>query len=167
MMSDTVRTKNHNDFPVNEQTMVDVFTADGFLPEERPLAHELSSPDKWSFSESGLPGWRLTIRPPAWRPPTDVYETEEYVVVRVEIAGMKEDDFTVELNGRFLAVRGSRSDPPERRAFHQMEIHFGEFIIEIEIPVAVSSSGVSASYSNGFLRVHLPKARPRQITIQE
>lgn len=136
-------------------------------PDTNAHHYDLSSLENKPLPESGISGWRLTIRPPAWHPPTDVYETEDMVVVRVEIAGMREDDFMVELDGRFLQVRGSRLDQPERRAFHQMEIHFGEFIIEIEIPVEISASDVIANYSNGFLKILLPKSRPRQISIQE
>jgi HSP20 family protein len=61
--------------------------------------------------------------------------------------------------GRNLTVRGSRQDIPERRAFHQMEIHFGEFSIELELPNYIETDQVQAVYSDGFLRIHLPKAR--------
>ncbi len=111
--------------------------------------------------------WRLKMRPPAWHPPTDVYEIENAVVVRVEIAGMREGDFAVELNGRYLVVRGVRQDITERRAYHQMEIRFGEFSIEIELPTHVEADQVKAIYNNGFLRVMLPKAHPRHIPIVE
>jgi len=112
-------------------------------------------------------GWRITMRSPAWRPPTDVFETENMIVVRVEIAGMREEDIIIELNGRNLTVRGSRQDVPEKRAFHQMEIHFGEFAIELELPNYIEADQVQAVYSDGFLRIHLPKARPRQIPVVE
>lgn len=119
------------------------------------------------YFELGPFGWRLTMRSPAWRPPTDLFETESVVVVRVEIAGMREDDFSLELNGRQLVIRGVRQDQSERRAYHQMEIHFGEFVIELELPQYVEADQVEAVYNNGFLRVALPKARPRQISIAE
>jgi len=102
-----------------------------------------------------------------WNPPTDVYETENAVVVRVEIAGMQDEDFSVELDGRRLIIRGQRPDISERRAFHQMEIYFGEFNIEMLIPIPIETSQVEAVYSNGFLRVIMPKALPRQIAIRE
>jgi HSP20 family protein len=95
----------------------------------------------------------------------DVYETEDSLVVRVEVAGMREEAFTVDLDGRSLAIRGSRSDTPERRAYHQMEIHFGEFLIEMELPSDVEPENVEAFYQDGFLRVVLPKVKPRQIHI--
>ena len=126
-------------------------------------------PDRFSETqfEVGPFGWRLITRSPAWRPPTDIFEIENMVVVRVEIAGMREEDFAIELNGRNLTVRGSRQDMPERRAFHQMEIRFGEFAIELELPNYIEIDQVQAVYSDGFLRILLPKARPRQIPIAE
>jgi len=114
--------------------------------------------------------WRINLRSPAWRPPTDVFETEQAVVVRVEIAGMREGDFTIELNGRILSIHGmrsERSDMPERRAYHQMEIRFGEFNLDLELPTYIEPDMVQAVYSDGFLRVSLPKARPRQIPITD
>ena len=74
------------------------------------------------------------MRPHVWRPPTDVYETEDAIVVRVEIAGMREADFTVALVERSLLIRGVRQDLTERRAYYQMEIPFGEFSTEVELP---------------------------------
>jgi HSP20 family protein len=110
--------------------------------------------------------WRLIVRTPAWRPPTDVFETDEAFVVRMEIAGMKEDDFLIELDQNMLSIHGQRSDWPERRAYHQMEIYFGEFGIEMELPRPVIASQVHADYENGFLRVILPKEQPLQVRIE-
>ncbi|NIP41518.1 MAG: Hsp20 family protein, partial [Aliifodinibius sp.] len=62
-----------------------------------------------------------------WRPPTDVYENEENVYIRVEISGMKNGDFSVTLDDRVLTIRGVRTEKAEQRAYHQMEIRFGEF----------------------------------------
>ncbi len=111
--------------------------------------------------------WRILMRTPSWRPPTDVYETEEMIFVRVEVAGMREEDFAIEITGRELTVRGVRQDPAERRAFHQMEIRFGEFALTLELPIHVSPDEVQAIYQNGFLLISMPKARPRQITVSE
>jgi HSP20 family protein len=109
--------------------------------------------------------WRIAVRSHAWRPPTDVYETEEAMVVRVEIAGMRETDFTISLEERTLQIRGVRSDTSERQAFHQMEIAFGEFSTEVELPSPVVVDQIEASYRDGFLHITLPKARPQQIRV--
>lgn len=108
----------------------------------------------------------LIMQTPAWYPPTDVYETEDNIIVRVEIAGMQDEGFAIELSGRHLLIRGLRQDQPERRAYHQMEIRFGEFAIELALPSPVDSNQVEAEYADGFLRVILPKAHPRHIPIE-
>ena len=110
---------------------------------------------------------RLHSRSIAWRPPTDVFETEQDIVVRVEIAGMREEDFLVELTRRRLVVRGVRPDISEKRAFHQMEIRFGEFVTQVELPVQVVADQVEATYKDGFLQVVLPKIQARQIPFQK
>lgn len=124
-------------------------------------------PEEMKFMDAGTFHMRFSQRTPAWRPPTDVYETENALVVRVEVAGMNEDDFQIQLDGRYLSIRGLRTELPERRAYHQMEIHFGEFATEVELPFPVISNQVEAAYQNGFLRIVLPKSQPRQIPIQD
>ncbi|MGD0574486.1 MAG: Hsp20/alpha crystallin family protein [Anaerolineales bacterium] len=94
-----------------------------------------------------------------------MYESESGYVIRVELAGMRSADFSVKLEGRWLHVTGARSDQAERRAYHQMEIHFGEFRSDVEIPGAVDSQRLQAVYEDGFLIVTLPKAKPQIIPI--
>jgi len=107
--------------------------------------------------------WQMTIRSYGWRPATDVYETEAAYVVRSEVAGMSEDDFSITLQGRLLRIQGVRNDRVEARAFYQMEIPFGEFVVEIELPGPVDAAQATAAYQNGFLQVVLPKVRPTRI----
>ena len=102
-----------------------------------------------------------------WSPPTDEYETEDAYVVRVEIAGMREDDFEVLLENDTLLISGSRSDFPERRAYQQMEIRFGKFATAVSIPAPVNVDQAHAEYKDGFLTVILPKATPNQIEVEQ
>ena len=111
--------------------------------------------------------WRMSLRTPSWRPPADMYEIENAILVRVEIAGMRENDFSIQLNGRILSIRGSRQDIAERKAYHQMEIRFGEFSIELELPFHIETDQIQATYQNGFLKIVLPKALPRHISVSE
>jgi HSP20 family protein len=98
------------------------------------------------------------VRSSVWSPPTDVYETEGAYIVRVEIAGMKEDDFDVSIENETLFITGSRPDTSERRAYHQMEIRFGKFATAVGLPGAVNVEQARAEYKDGFLTVTLPKA---------
>ena len=106
------------------------------------------------------------VRASGWSPPTDVYETEENFVVRVEVAGMKDADFEVAVENKVLMISGNRSEMNERRAYHQMEIRFGKFEIAVEIPVPVEIEKSIAEYKDGFLMVQLPKARPQNIEVE-
>ena len=112
-------------------------------------------------------GWQVQVRAGIWSPPTDVYETENGYVVRVEIAGMREADFEITVEDEFLMISGSRPDVPERRAYQQMEIRFGKFETIVGIPGPVDLDASRADYSEGFLTVTLPKAKPSQVQIKE
>ena len=112
-------------------------------------------------------GWQVQVRAGIWSPPTDVYETENGYVVRVEIAGMREADFEITVEDGFLMISGSRPDVPERPAYQQMEIRFGKFETIVGIPGPVDLDASRADYSEGFLTVTLPKAKPNQVQIKE
>ena len=119
-----------------------------------------------SFSGQRAIGWQVSIHSYAWSPPTDVYETEVSFVVRVEVAGMRESDFTINADENFLVISGIRSESPEWRAYRQMEIRFGEFSTAVELPLGVDVSKADADYQDGFLNVILPKLKPANITIK-
>src|SRR5512135_1394053 len=77
-------------------------------------------------------GWQVTST--VWSPPTDVYETESEYVVRVEVAGIQDTDLEISFENGVLTINGIRPDLAERRAYHQMEIHFGKFSTAIRVP---------------------------------
>ena len=106
------------------------------------------------------------VRSNVWSPPTDEYETEEAYVVRVEIAGMREEDFEVLLENDTLLISGSRSDFPDRRAYQQMEIRFGKFSTALNLPGPVNIEQARAEYKDGFLTIVLPKARSNQTKVE-
>ncbi|MGZ9235905.1 MAG: Hsp20/alpha crystallin family protein [Anaerolineales bacterium] len=102
------------------------------------------------------------VRSSIWSPPTDVYETEENYVIKLEIAGMRDEDFDVAFENNILMISGYRSDLNERRAYHQMEIRFGRFDLAVEIPVTVDIEKATAEYKDGFLTIVLPKSVVKQ-----
>lgn len=99
------------------------------------------------------------VRSNIWRPPTDVYETEVNVVIKMEIAGIRDEDLEVAVQDNLVLISGSRSDSTERKAYHQMEIPFGKFSIGIELPARVNTENATAEYKDGFLTIHLPKEK--------
>ena len=106
------------------------------------------------------------VRSSVWTPPTDLYETEDGFVVKVEIAGMREEDFEVVIESSILMISGKRTDPNERRAYHQMEIRSGKFEIAIEMPAPVNVESAIAEYKDGFLKINLPRSHAKQIEVE-
>ncbi|MCX7885687.1 MAG: Hsp20/alpha crystallin family protein [Verrucomicrobiae bacterium] len=103
----------------------------------------------------------LPTEPAAWSPNTDVYETAEHFIVKLELAGVRREDLEITLQDRLLIVRGYRHDScPHRQnrcSFRQMEIDYGHFERRILLPSPVNASNAQAHYHNGFLRIELPK----------
>ncbi len=111
--------------------------------------------------------WQVSSRQHAWRPPTDVFVTDDAVIVRVEIAGMRNGEFSISLEDQTLTIRGARPDQPERRAYHQMEIRIGEFRTDVGLHWPVDTNMIDAEYKDGFLRVNLPITEPHRVEVQE
>jgi HSP20 family protein len=101
-----------------------------------------------------------------WTPPTDVYETETGLIVKVEIAGMREEDFEVVVEEQILMIRGVRADASERRAYHQMEIRSGKFEIALGLPSGIDLDQASAEYNLGFLTINFPRLQAKQIEVE-
>ncbi len=94
--------------------------------------------------------------------PAEVQESDDEVVVRIEIPGMEKDSFDIAVTeGRYLTVRGEkRLQREERRGrYHVMECAYGGFERAVVLPAAVDDSGARASYRRGVLQVVLPKVR--------
>jgi HSP20 family protein len=98
---------------------------------------------------------------PSFHPPMDVYETENELVVVMEIAGMRAEDIHVVFEKDTLAISGERvevcSSPKIR--LHQMEIDYGDFYRTLYIPFPLKADEIRAVYRQGFLTVTIPKRK--------
>jgi len=119
------------------------------------------------FLREPVPGqhWVSARQHKTWCPPTDVYETDDCVVVKVEIAGMEQRDFSISLDAKQLTISGVRHDPAAKLNYQQMEIPYGQFETTVHLPRAIDLDRIEATYQNGFLKVRLPKAQPRQVPV--
>lgn len=101
----------------------------------------------------------------------DVFDDDDRVIVRIEAPGMRREDFSVELHGDVLTVRGEKQ--VDRTASHGrysvVQCAYGSFRRDVVLPVAVKARATQATYREGVLRVELTKseaARARRITVQ-
>ncbi len=95
-----------------------------------------------------------------WRPLADILSSAEQMTVKVELAGMKEEEIEVTLYEDALVISGERQDEHEglrNLCYHEAQIRYGPFRIEVFIPSPIQRDAVTARYENGILWVDLPK----------
>lgn len=110
-------------------------------------------------------GWTNMKRTHVWRPPTDVLENEGAIYVQIEIAGMRGGEISVTYENELLSVRGSRADMRSGTEYHQLEIPYGDFAVDLKLPVPIEADNIEAYYGDGFLKITLPKAKPKRVQI--
>src|SRR5215216_1787302 len=96
---------------------------------------------------------------PPWRPPIDVFETGNGLVVRAEIGGLNTSEVQVLLSGDELILRGERDVVRSvgHRVYHESRVRYGRFEAGIRLPFAVDVDLATAKYSDGFLSIELPR----------
>lgn len=101
----------------------------------------------------------------------EVRETDEAVIVGLEVPGMESDDFEIDVVDDHLVVRGEKrvSRDEARGRFYVMERAYGRFERVVPLPAAVDPQGARARYRKGVLTVTLPRhprAMGRRIPVQ-
>lgn len=110
-------------------------------------------------------GWSMAS------PAIDMYQTDNEVVVKASIPGIKADEVQINVTGDVLTLKGEVKQEEERkdRAWHIREQRFGSFERSVALPTSVKSDQAEAVFENGILTVTLPKAdevKPRTINIK-
>jgi len=113
-------------------------------------------------------GLRCPGRP--WIPAVDVSETDEQVVVHVDLPGIDPEKVEILLTGNMLTVKGDSPAEPlaKGETRHRRERPTGTFSRSIPLPAAVDAEKVSAQSRSGVLTVTLAKeerVQPRHIKI--
>ena len=88
-----------------------------------------------------------------WNPAADVYRVSDGWVVKVDLAGICNDELEVELRDSTLTVRGCRRDTHVREGFvyQQMEITYSRFEKSIQFPAPIEGASIRRDYRDGFL----------------
>jgi HSP20 family molecular chaperone IbpA len=112
----------------------------------------------WAFAAWEHAALRL-LAEPGWRPAADVCETPDAIEVTVDLAGLDEADFEVQLFDNGLVVEGHRTLPScgADTVYLAAGIRQGAFRLELPLPVHVDPDRVEARYERGLLFVTLPK----------
>lgn len=109
----------------------------------------------------------LLHRSTTWRPAADILESPALLKVKVELAGMKEEDIEVTLYEDALVISGERRDDHENQeglSYQEAQIRYGPFRVEVYVPAPIIRDAVATRYENGILSVDLPKLPSGQVT---
>jgi HSP20 family protein len=104
-------------------------------------------------------------------PAIDMYQTDNEVVVKAALPGMKADDVQISVTGDLLNIKGEVKEKSEadEKAYHLREQRYGMFERSVMLPTAVVSDKAKAEFEDGILTISLPKAeevRPKTITVK-
>jgi HSP20 family molecular chaperone IbpA len=115
----------------------------------------------WPFGEAWQHDRFRLLLHGAWRPDADIYETATTVEIIVDLAGVDDEDFEVQLFDDALVVEGRRQlrGCDERAVYHAASIRQGPFRLELPLPAPVDAEVVDARLDRGLLRIRLPKQR--------
>lgn len=105
-----------------------------------------------------------------WLPPLDVWETEDALVIALDLPGVRKEDVTIEVDDGVLTVSGTRERKIEQRddRFYRFERRYGNFSRSVTLPQGTDESTIKAQFDNGVLEITVPKPeerKPKRIAI--
>ena len=104
-----------------------------------------------------------------WRPPSEVFECGDDLIVRIEIAGLAPEDLDVIVERDELLVRGERTagNPGGPRLYHESRIRYGSFETGVRLPFPVNVGEASADYVDGLLTIRLPRRLAAKVSMRD
>lgn len=106
----------------------------------------------------------------AWRPPVDIFETEDGISLKAELPGIQKENISIEVKDNILSIKGERLSEPEihQDRYYRQERCFGTFHRSFTLRHSINPESIIAKYKDGILEVIIPKPeeeRPKQIKI--
>lgn len=104
-------------------------------------------------------------------PAIDMYQTDDEIVVKAALPGVKADEVQINITGEVLTLKGEmkHEEEKEEKAWHIREQRYGSFERSVVLPTDVVADKAKADFENGILTITLPKAdevKPRTITVK-
>ena len=104
-------------------------------------------------------------------PAIDMYQTDDELVVKAAVPGVKAGDVQISVTGDVLSIKGETrlKEESKDKAWHIREQRWGSFELRIMLPTDVVADKAKAEFEDGILTITLPKAeevRPKTITVK-
>lgn len=131
-------------------------------PSLRPISNLRREMDR-VFNELIPFGWRFEepeTAVSAWSPRIDMTETDEKYIIEADLPGMVKEDIKINVQDSVLSIEGERKHEVEEKhnGYLRRERSFGTFERRFTLPVSVVEDKIKASFKDGVLTVHVPKA---------
>ena len=96
----------------------------------------------------------------SWAPTADIYESENELVVHVDLPGVDPKLVNARVENNILTIRGERRFEEKRvkETYHRLERSYGVFARSFSLATAVDVASIRATYKAGVLTITLPKA---------
>jgi HSP20 family protein len=103
----------------------------------------------------------MTRTPATWMPATDIEQTEDTIVFKLEMPEMKKEDVSIEVHGRTLQIMGERHEEKEEKheGYLARERSYGSFSRSFLLPEGTHEDDIEATFENGLLKVTVPRPR--------
>jgi HSP20 family protein len=124
------------------------------------------------FDDAFTRPWSLTDgRRGMGLPAVDLYQTDDDVVVKMSVPGIKPEDVQISVTGDTLSIKGELKEESDnkQKAYHIREQRWGSFERTLTLPTDVKADKAQAEFENGVLTITLPKAeevKPKTITLK-
>ncbi len=104
-------------------------------------------------------------------PAVDMYQTDNEVVVKAALPGIKADEVQINVTGEVITLKGEikQENESKEKAYHIREQRWGAFERSLVLPTEVVADKAKADFENGILTITLPKAeevKPKTINIK-
>jgi HSP20 family protein len=104
-------------------------------------------------------------------PTVDMYQTDDDIVVKATLPGVKPEDIAISVTGDVLTLRGSATEESgqQNATYYLRERRHGEFSRSLPLPASVVADKAKADFEDGILTLTLPKAeevKAKTITVK-
>jgi len=99
-----------------------------------------------------------------WNPAVDLYEKDDYVMIKAELPGVDKNDINIDLKDRLLTLSGERTHEKETNEenYYRRERSYGKFQRTFTLPADVDSDQIKAEFKDGVLQIEIPKPEEKK-----
>lgn len=107
-----------------------------------------------------------------WSPLVDIIESEQDILISLEVPGVSEENIDVQINDNVLLISGNKPFPLEKstETYYRLERCYGRFVRSFALPQSIDQAKIKASLKDGVLKIILNKLEsttPKSIKVEK